>query len=67
MALHRMHKDIVKSQHPTWSDDHIQLEQHNKFVWWFRDYVSLLAFTYFFILKRYCLKSILTYSCLLCF
>ncbi|MQL70513.1 hypothetical protein Taro_002825, partial [Colocasia esculenta] len=38
----QVHKNFVKGQHPTWSDDRIQLEQHNKFVGWFRDYVDQL-------------------------
>ncbi|MQL68195.1 hypothetical protein Taro_000453 [Colocasia esculenta] len=38
----QVHKNFVKGQHPTWSDDRIQLEQYNKFVGWFRDYVDQL-------------------------
>ncbi|MQM06760.1 hypothetical protein Taro_039588 [Colocasia esculenta] len=37
-----MHKNRVKCQHPNWDDDQVQLEQHNKFVGWFRYYINHL-------------------------
>ena len=37
----RLHKTFVESQHPEWTKERVQLEQHKKFVDWFRDHVSI--------------------------